>query len=261
MAVYYNSANESPKYPHEPLMYPTRFMTSYTSQSPHTFNLYAYPSQRPPATLVQLQTQIPSIVEYVLGPTWRQHTDALGRLDVPQGNWTNQEETDVALRMLKVGGFLMDTSCAHGMWWYFDEGFAYWVNVQQRQEYIFGWPSEGGVWVLHLPAFEKKNLTFDEEIAEQWKDSERRRDDNRLVARYLDGSIDFANLTQSRTMNEFCSYMRAHGAVFFPEIVQSPEVHDAGLLDGELQVTREPVRYNPRYSERCAKYLRDEAYL
>jgi hypothetical protein len=65
--------------------------------------------QRLAYTLVQLQTDIPAIIEYMLGPTWRKQLSELGMICMPQSKWTNDDETAVALCVLRGGSALMDT--------------------------------------------------------------------------------------------------------------------------------------------------------
>ncbi|KAF1941495.1 hypothetical protein EJ02DRAFT_455157 [Clathrospora elynae] len=94
--------------------------------------MWAYPTQHQPGTLVQLQTEIPAIVSYVFGPTW--HTELehspRGRLLVPQKNRTNANESELALRMLRGGGAIMDVSHAHGLWWLYGNGFGNWNSAE-----------------------------------------------------------------------------------------------------------------------------------
>ncbi|KAF2828443.1 hypothetical protein CC86DRAFT_274615, partial [Ophiobolus disseminans] len=145
----YTSANTPPEYPNEPLMYPLRIKTG---GHPIISQIYAYPSQRPAHTLVQLQTAIPGIVEYVLGPTWRSQLSHLSVLNVPQSNWTNDDENAITLRVLRGGGAIIDHTSVLDRWWVLGDGFANrWLAAEQAQKYIFGWPSSGGVWVLDLP--------------------------------------------------------------------------------------------------------------
>jgi hypothetical protein len=107
-------------YPHEPLMYPTRLRI--TGIGP-TYRLYAYPTQRPADTLVQLQTQIPAIVIYVLGPTWRDELNGRDELSIPQLNWTADDEAAIALRMLQGSAAVLDNSYAMEQWWSLDHSF------------------------------------------------------------------------------------------------------------------------------------------
>jgi hypothetical protein len=57
----------------QPLAYLTRLQLA--NNAPR-FYMWAYPQQRQLATLVQLQTQIPAIVSYILGPNWRSELGA-----------------------------------------------------------------------------------------------------------------------------------------------------------------------------------------
>ncbi|KAF1938133.1 hypothetical protein EJ02DRAFT_325193, partial [Clathrospora elynae] len=150
------SAESPHAFPQEPLAYPTRLQIR---GHPRAYQLYAYPTQRKPNTLVQLQTPIPAIVSYVLGPSWHNDLSDGQTIAVPQESWTKEDETALAFRMLRGGGAIMDVSYANNMWWLFGDGFdSAWTAAEQQKKYIFGWPKDGGVWVLHLPPLLEKHV-------------------------------------------------------------------------------------------------------
>lgn len=84
-------------------MFPTRLRIPETFGGNTLYQLYAYPTQRPPETLVQLQTSIPPLVDYVLGADWRDSLRERGNVRVPFADWTNEDEAAIALRMFRVG--------------------------------------------------------------------------------------------------------------------------------------------------------------
>ncbi|KAH7083745.1 hypothetical protein FB567DRAFT_430090, partial [Paraphoma chrysanthemicola] len=137
--------------------YPLRL--NHPHYSTDTFNLYAYPTQLPPTTLIYLQTNIPAIISYVLGQTWHPsaHTNPYEKLLIPQppaANWTDANESALGLRMLRSGGAIMNISFTPTLARRINamETLSLsWLPVAQRLKYIFGWPATGGVWVLTLP--------------------------------------------------------------------------------------------------------------
>jgi hypothetical protein len=239
MATIWMSADSPPAYPDEPFMYPVRLWTS----NHESFQLYAYPTPRPQNTLIQLETPIPAIVSYVLGSTWRSQLSPLGTLRVPQTNWTNDDETAVAFRMLRGAGAIMDTSFANGQWWRFDDGFGpRWRPVQRRKKYIFGWPDGGGVWVLHLPPLvDRSNQDEDEQLIEEFEQHrnwDKIKDD---VFRDFDGSVHYGDLVECETMEQLCKKLEEKGARYYEDIGESAEVREEMLVDVADAMKKEPV--------------------
>lgn len=248
----YTTANAPPRYPDEPLMYPIRFTIA---RDPNLFQFFAYPSQRPPRTLIQLETGIPAIVEYVLGPAWREQLNRLNRLYVSQANWTNDDESSIALQILRGGGAIMDTTSIGADWWLFEDGFgSSWTRAEQQQKYIFGWPADGGVWVLHVPAPLEIPSDPNESLDFEWSFAQKQRDPNRAVSRNFDGSIDFANLTNSKTMVDLCNNLKMKGAVYYDKLEESAEVIESGLLNEETVMKKQPIM-EPRPIEVCESHL------
>jgi hypothetical protein len=103
-----------PAYPDELYMYLTRL--EILGKIGKRYQLYAYPKPRPSKSIIQPQTQIPALVSYTLAPnfTWREGGNERRSLTVPQIDWTNKNEIAVALRTLRAGGALMNSS-------YYDE--------------------------------------------------------------------------------------------------------------------------------------------
>jgi hypothetical protein len=221
-------------------MYPVRLqMTS----NPTVSQLYAYPAQRPASTLVQLQTGIIAIVEYVLGPTWREQLSELGRIRVPQSNWTNDDETAVALRVLRGGGAILDNTSVLNRWWVFEDGFgSRWLPAEQQQKYVFGWPTHGGVWVLRLPPLLAKHKNGYYDIGEEFEQVQRMNAADKALFRHLDGSIYYGDLIKSQTMEELCRSLEEKGATFYAKIEDSTEVIESGLLDEEAALKKEPIQ-------------------
>jgi hypothetical protein len=224
----------------EPLAYPTRLQIAHNSPG---FQLWAYPLQRQPNTLIQLQTAIPAIVGYILGPTWRTELNAQPRphprLSVPQSNWTDEDETALALRMLRGGGAIIDVSYTLGAPWLYDDGFSSWTAAEQQKKYVFGWPEDGGVWVLALPPLLQKHIDqdidFGEELARTEGEAERR------VSRVYDGSVHYGELVDSETMGQFCKKLKDAEAVYWGEVGECAEIVEEGLLDAETALRKRPV--------------------
>jgi hypothetical protein len=221
----------------ELLGYPTRLQIAHNSPG---FQLWAYAHQRQPNTLIRLQTAIPAIVDYILRPTWRTELTAQPRphlrLSVPQENWTNEDEIALALRMLRGGGPVIDVSYAHGVPWLYDDGFFSWTLADQQEKYIFGWPEDGGVWVLALPPLLQKHIDqtidFGKELARTEGEAERR------VSRVYDGSVYYGELVESKTMEQFCEKLKDAGAVYWKEVGECAEIVEEGLLDAETALRR-----------------------
>lgn len=235
----YTIANAPPEFPNEPLMYPLRLMMQ---DRPTRAQIYAYPTQRPAHTLIQLEIEIPAIVAYVLGPKWREQLSELGMLDVPQANWTNDDETAISLRMTRGGGgAFMDHN--NMVWWRFGDGFGgRWLPVQQQQKYIFGWPNSGGVWVLLLPPLLERHTDGSYDMAAQWAQVERWHRREKNVFRNVDGSIYFGDLHESESMEELCKSLKGKGAVFYDEFEDSKEVVKSALMHAEMALSKEPIR-------------------
>jgi hypothetical protein len=191
-----------PEFPNEPLMYPVRLQIS---SNPIISNIYSCPAQRPTSTLVQLQTGIPAIVEYVLGPMWREQLSEFGMIRVPRFNWTNDDETAVALRVSRGGGAIMDNTWALDSWWIFGDGFgSRWLPAQQQQKYMFGWPTDGEVWVLQLPPLLAKHTSDYYDIEEELEKIQRMKEGDKTLFRHLNGSIYYSDLVKSQTMEDLC---------------------------------------------------------
>jgi hypothetical protein len=126
-------------------MYPLRLRIPYNTD---TFRLYAYPDQNPSGTLVQLETRTSAVVAYVLGPSWRDQVSAQRMIASPQLNWTNDDETAIAFRMLRSGGAIIDNNNNSRQWWILTAGFGVgsgWPAAKRKKKYILGWPQDGGV--------------------------------------------------------------------------------------------------------------------
>jgi hypothetical protein len=237
-----NSVITLPAFSHEPLVYPTRMRVSTDYSERKTYELYAYPTPRPAETLLYLHTGIPAIVTYVLGPAWRDELTARQIVTVPQTNWTTHAEHDMALRLLRGGGAIIDISFANGQWWIFDEGLGInWLHAEQQKKYIFGWPKDGGVWVLHLPPLLEKHhngrINFEDEIdqIDNWDSMEH------TVFRDSDGSVYYGDLAKSTTMDDLCNQLKSAGAIYYAEIRDSPEVIDSQLLDASAALQKKPI--------------------
>lgn len=235
------SADAPLAYPNEPLMYPTRLHITSSLYTTLT-QLYAYSNQRPAETLVQLQTSIPALIDFVLGPMWRDELSERGTLKVPQTNWTNENETDIAFRMFRCVAAIVDHSIAMGAWWALGDPFGWhWQSAQRQQKYIFGWPSAGGVWVLHLPPLLEKHNDENLDLGEELTQHHRQMHGDDTVSRNVDGTIHYGDLVKSTTMEEFCERLKDKGARFYGSIESSVEVVETGLLNAEAALKKDPI--------------------
>jgi hypothetical protein len=216
-------------------MYPTRLHIRDNSWVAKRYQLYAYPEHRPKDTIVQLQTRIPALISFVLGPnfTWCEEGNERQSLTVPQINWTNEDEAAIALRILRAGGAIHDISWIHERWWMCESRSDMWLRAEQQKKYIFAWPESGGVWVLHLSPLLEEHFDcgrITEAGIEQMLMEEAGELDD-AVFRDTDGSVRYGDLMRVETMSELCRKLKEHGAVWYECIGDSPEVHDLGLTD------------------------------
>jgi hypothetical protein len=229
-------------YSHEPFMYPLRLRVPYNTD---TFRLYAYPAQKPPDTLVQLETGIPAIVAYILGSTWCDQVSAQRMIAVPQQNWTNDDETAIAFRMLRGGGAIIDNDNDNRHWWMLADGFdvgSGWRAAEQKKKYIFGWPQDGGVWVLHLPPLLEKHIKGEVDLDDELEQMQNWDVIAPTVFRDFYGDVHYGDLVESTTMEELCEKLKEKGAMYYQDVKNSPEVVESGLLDAIAAMQIEPVK-------------------
>lgn len=161
---------------------------------------------------------------------------------MPLANWTNDDETAVALRMFRCGAATIDHSLAMGAMWAMDEAFGWhWQSTERQQKYIFGWPATGGVWVLQLPPLLDKHNSKNFDLVEEAEQHYRHMNGDPAISRNVDGSIYYGDLVKSETMDEFCERLKHEGARFYDSIQDSPEVIEMGLLDAEAALKRKPI--------------------
>ena len=205
------------------------------------YHLWAYPVERKPGTVVYLQTSVPALVTYVLGPTWQSQL-AQGDgifLKKPTGNWSDADEAALAMRIRYVGGASIDIRAALGLWWLYEMTCDLeWKVVDNLRKYVFGWPDNGGVWVLPLPLrVGEKKLETDErgDIINFQDILDSITDDPDDADVFYYGGVNLSCLRSAETMDEYCEKLKELGAHFYENPRDSREVLELGLLD------REPV--------------------
>jgi hypothetical protein len=219
-------------------MYPTRLRVT----TGEYYQLYAYPKPRPQDSIVQLKTQILAVVTYVLGSTWREDLHGRQMLPVPQVDWTEDDEHDIALRLLRSGGAIMDNGYSNGQWWIFDDGFgSRWLPAEQQKKYIFGWPDSGGVWVLLLPPLLEKHIDGTDNLQDELEQMNDWDNIAHTVFRDTDGSVHYGDLIKSATMEDLCNGLKDLGAVFYEEVKDSPEVLESGRMDTATAIRKTPI--------------------
>ncbi|OAL02902.1 hypothetical protein IQ06DRAFT_292184 [Phaeosphaeriaceae sp. SRC1lsM3a] len=115
------------------------------------YHVQAFPACRPNKTVAYVGTRSPAIVAYIMGSDWRTLLDADNIVDYGgiDDNWTEDDEEKLAMRIIQAGGTVLDTTIPRT--YSFDtqrtEQFA---AFSRTKKYVFGWPPQGGLWVLQL---------------------------------------------------------------------------------------------------------------
>ena len=229
------------------------------------YRLMAYPATLDNDTEVYFEISVPVLVDYILGTSWKDevkdHVHRMPILDVPtDGNWTDADETALALRILRVGEAIIDLSSANGVWWRINRPNA-WYAEERVRDFVYGWPETGkryrttvqnsakscggGVWSLRVPGpprvrWEKGEVLdtrMIEEIVETMESPER----FEPIKRAYNGYVNLGTAGKSKTMDEWCDHLKDQGAVFYDRIEDCEEAVKDGLVtwDGAVKVARE----------------------
>ena len=107
-----------------------------------------------------------------------------------------------------------------------------WEAQSRHQKRAFGWPADGGVWVLRMPLgvevgrWERNGSLVDVaelELTERGITPEET----------ADGGPYLGALDGVETMEMYCEKLKELGAKFYAKVRDSPEVREARLLDDE----------------------------
>ncbi|KAF2490331.1 hypothetical protein BU16DRAFT_621959 [Lophium mytilinum] len=200
------------------------------------YALWAYPIDRPSDHAVHIRTTVPALVTYILGPTWRSHLEEAGgkQLKRPDHNWTQEDEDSLAKRMLRAGGGYLNIRHIGGHIYDLDDLSKHdWaMGIGASQKYVFGWPGDGGVWVLALPLrLREQSKTRDERGA--WSDMEESRamrsGDAITWATFCHGGVYLESLKDVETMEEYCERLKELGARFYADPSESAEAQYASI--------------------------------
>ncbi len=198
---------------------PKRRLYAEYTPSYDVYHLWAYPEARAPNTTVYMKTSIPAMVTYVLGPTWKTELGSGWKLDMPTTLWTDADEVSLALRILRVGGAVIDLSDVRGGLEMGElETQIQWREAEKRQKYLFGWPESGGVWVLGLPEWAERD-PFESPPKPTGG-----------LMRHYDGTLDCRPLKKLENMEEFCLVLTELGVQYYGNADVSNEVQEAALL-------------------------------
>jgi hypothetical protein len=110
------------------------------------------------------------------------------------------------------------------------------------KKYIYGWPEEGGVWVLHLPPLLDKHINSDPSLDEELDQMEHWDSIEHTVFRDLYGSVHYGDLVDAVTMKGFCGRLEDGGARFYEKAEDSPEVIEEGLLNLGAALQKDAVQ-------------------
>jgi hypothetical protein len=215
------------------------------------YQVQAFPTCRRKSTVVHISTKCPALVTYVLGTQWAQQLDGDQYLHYSgvSPTWSEADEEDIAMRILRVGGAVLDTSYFSDDEYYAerDEQFAAFSRTKQS---IFGWPEHGGLWVLQLnglvlqefwkaPDFQcwaEDGITPTAEAIRDLEDEDEDDFDwegNPLGEHttFPHGTFDTSNLNEAKSMREYCTQLERSGGVFYDNPQMSQEAVNAGIFD------------------------------
>lgn len=201
--------------------------------------------------MVYITTRSPAVVTYVLGLDWKQQLNGSYYLlhNATASNWTEIEEEELSMRILRAGGAVLDTTFPepyqHEMrWTQYNEQFGAFTRTK---DFIFGWPDNGGLWMLYLDGLVPReywkapyvNCCMDDGNIplECWESMER---EDEYYVKYIssglpiplaDGAFNSTKLNQAETMSEFCIELEKHGATFYEDPKKAREAVKLGFFD------------------------------
>jgi hypothetical protein len=213
------------------------------------YQIQAFPAFRPQNTVVYISTKSQAIVNYTLGPDWKER---LGGRTVLRYNgtnevWDEEDEERLSMRIIQAGGALLDM--AHP---YDDDLDTSWRYEQfgafsRTKKYIFGWPDNGGLWVLNLHGlvpWEFFQFAWDwGDENEPWPAELFEYMDKEAELGYApqpNGSFYSKQLNQAETMSEYCAELSELNATFYQDPRTSEEALEAGLFDNKTLTTHWP---------------------
>jgi hypothetical protein len=216
------------------------FRLSVFSHIPQ-YQIQAFPACRPQKTVVYIDTESPAVVAYVLGSDWREQLN--GRDDLRYNGttleWKESDEEEIAMRIIRAGGTVLDTTYPEHDLDHVQRPKEF-AAFSRTKKYIFGWPNNGGLWVLHLDGLVP--LEYWTPSLAQWdggfwmypgqhEDMEREAEFPSQPRPLPDGAFDSEKLNQAETMDEYCSELRERNATFYKDPEASTEALEMGLFD------------------------------
>jgi hypothetical protein len=211
------------------------------------YHIQAFPASRPQNTVVYISTKSPAIVNYTLGPSWREQLGGRTVLDYNGTNsdWGEEDEEKLSMRIIRAGGAVLDTTYPHHDMQYIQrtEQFA---AFSRTKEYIFGWPDDGGLWVLDLHGlvpWEYWEPTWNWRDGDEFSAELFELMDKEAELGYVplpDGAFDTKRLDQADSMSQYCTELSKLNATFYQDQTTSEEALEAGLFDKNTLTTHWP---------------------
>lgn len=188
-----------------------------------------FPSRDPRDGFLCLLGPSPAFISYVIGPDWRQHlhsrqVDDAEELYIPRpspGNSAGDRENERrhCLLMRRCGALIIYSDID-----IIERLTATPLDHQAAERQVFGWPEDGGVWILRLPKLPRDCETDEEawKVFDQNFKDEERQDEVKF---------QLTRLKKIDDMEEVCGLLAELGGEFYRNPAQCPEVRDLGLWD------------------------------
>ena len=100
--------------------------------------------------------------------------------------------------------------------------------MQGAERQIFGWPSQGGVWVFRLPQSLIRWTFGDDRSGDRMLECVERADEEGWDEQK---SLLDSKLRVRENMDGFCEVLRIYGAQYYKDVKQCPEMHTLRLLE------------------------------
>ncbi|KAH8586690.1 hypothetical protein B0O99DRAFT_643864 [Bisporella sp. PMI_857] len=198
------------------------------SNGPIQPQLFGFPPLKPPARFsghLKIADPYPAVLSYVLGAEWLSHlitttahnaSDSWEVSHIPVPN----DPTDEAAHCFKMRRCGATYQGQYRPWESQPP-----ESLNDIKDYIMGWPSDGGVWVLRLPPglFETRDL---EEAMEYLG----RIDDGTEVNYELEHRQLKEKLREQKDMDGYSKVLKHEGAMYFKDPKDCPEILRFGLL-------------------------------
>ena len=202
-----------------------------------TVHIYGYPSETPEAAFnpssseypgphfLYVRGDTPAYIDFIVGNDWRHNLtsiDGQEGLVIPRATSTQADETSNALklrddedqhclRMRKCGAVFVSSQPEIAM-----RETRYYSGLRQPAErQMFGWPKEGGVWVLEAPV-PTDELTLEEQMRMLEDDPE-----GAIRGNFRDAQTQ---IRATADMDALCDVLRRAGGQYYANAADCPAV-------------------------------------